>query len=271
MDVEIYREALLEKRAELLNPGGRPLPPGDRRSLNPMSNGACVLHESSDQRRKLVEGSLHRAVQSHARHWSLSRIWRSTNCQLSEVQVAVEHAARSDFVPVVIFRIDPEHRDRRDAVVFCNALGQLNRCQRLEQCEQRTAKESRLLACDNRDAFRITKARCGSDGVRGCVPAALLRLDDIDYRATVARMLMGPMHGIVPGGGMCRVAGKEIRDTLVLERVIGGQAFDPREATNLDGETAHCAREPCLREHRTLLSQSVARSVKATACIRVSH
>ena len=63
--------------------------------------------------------------------------------------------------------------------------------------------------------------------------------------------------GIAPGGGMCRVTGKEIRDTLVLERVIGGQAFDPREATNLDGETAHCAREP----------QSVARSVKATGCM----
>ena len=207
---------------------------------------------------------MHRVVQSNACYGSLSRFWRSTNCQLSEVQVAVEHAARSNFVPVVIFRVDPEHRDRRDAVVRCNALCQLNRRQRLEQREQRTAKESCLLACDDRDAFRIAQPPGGSNGVRGGVPASLLRLDDIDYRAAVARMLLGPMHGIAPRGGMSRVACKEIRDTLVLERIVSGEAFDPREATNLDGETAHCAREPCLREHRTLLSQSVARSVKAT-------
>ena len=41
-------------------------------------------------------------------------------------EVAVEHFGRLDLVPVVVFGIHPEHRDRRDVVLGLDAARQLN-------------------------------------------------------------------------------------------------------------------------------------------------
>ena len=66
-------------------------------------------------------------------------------------ELPVEDRCRSHFVPVVIFGVDPEDRHRRHLVLAGNLVGQLQRGQRLEQREQRAAKETRLLAGDDRD------------------------------------------------------------------------------------------------------------------------
>ena len=62
------------------------------------------------------------------------------------LHVGIEDAARLDLVPVVILGVDPEHRDRRHAVLGAHLLGEANRGQRLQQREEWSAEETRLLA-----------------------------------------------------------------------------------------------------------------------------
>ena len=73
----------------------------------------------------------------------------------SRRQRFVEHRARANFVPVVIFGVDPEHGDGRHVVFALDLLGQLERRQGLEQREERSAKQPRLLAGDDGDRARV--------------------------------------------------------------------------------------------------------------------
>ena len=84
-------------------------------------------------------------------------------------QLLVEHRTRSDFVPVVIFGVDPEDGDGRHLVIARHLFGELQRGERLEQREQRSAEEARLLAgdesrrsCDRRAAPPRRRARAGA-------------------------------------------------------------------------------------------------------------
>ena len=50
---------------------------------------------------------------------------------------------------LVIFGVDPEHRDCRDVMLCSNAFGELDGGERLEQREERSAKQASLLSRDN--------------------------------------------------------------------------------------------------------------------------
>ena len=69
----------------------------------------------------------------------------------------IEHAARLDLVPVVIFGVDPEDRDGRDAMFGLHLLGESERGERFQKREERPAEQSGLLPCDNGNRLRIAQ------------------------------------------------------------------------------------------------------------------
>ena len=90
-----------------------------------------------------AERRLDRRGQLHARD-GLAR-WRglAVDGHGTRRGLGVQHAARVDFVPVVVFGVHPEHRHRRDIVGVAHELGQPERRQRLQHGEERSAEESR--------------------------------------------------------------------------------------------------------------------------------
>ena len=85
------------------------------------------------------------------------RVRRIAGGDGERLHLGIEHAARLDLVPVVIFGIDPEHRDRRHAVLGSHLLGQPNRGERFQQREEWSAEETGLLPGDDGNGLRIAK------------------------------------------------------------------------------------------------------------------
>ena len=137
--------------------------------------------------------------------------------------------------------------------------------QRLEEREQRAAKQPCLLAGDDRDGLGIAQPLRRGQGIGRCRPRALLRQDEVGDRVTLARMALRARNGVAPCRSVRRVTGKEVRDARMLKRVVTGEAPDPREDAESRSESGWlCWRDAVWGGTRLLLSQSVARSVKAT-------
>jgi len=147
---------------------------------------------------------------------------------------SVEHRTAPDFLPVVILRVDPEHGDGRHVVVAFVAARELQRGERLQQREQRTAENAGLLTCEYRDRRGIGQARGGGARAGRRVPLFLLcREDGSDPRA-IARVLLCPLDGLAPRLAIHRVARVESLDLLEVVRVVAGERPNPREAADIE-------------------------------------
>jgi hypothetical protein len=136
----------------------------------------------------------------------------------------------------VILGVDPEHWHDGHAVVAAHRRGELHRSDRLEQREQRTAEEARLLSGDDDDRARIGEAGGGRARRRWrAAPFLLVRehARDLGRRTRVgvaARDRIGP--GLAFGG-----VAREIRPHAIeREGVVGGETSNPGEAANVDGK-----------------------------------
>ncbi len=158
--------------------------------------------------------------------------------------ICVQHAARLHLVPVVIFGVDPEHRDRGNAVFGPHAFGELQGRQGFEKGEQRPAKQPRLLSCDDRDRRGIDQLRGCCTRFGWCVASLLLREQDIGYEASLSPMTRCARDGITPRTGIAGVAGIEISQPREVECVVGCEPPDPREATDIDRKTTARGRVP---------------------------
>ena len=152
-----------------------------------------------------------------------------------ECLVGVEHAAGPDLVEIVVFRVDPEDRDRGDAEVALDASGQPDRGDRLQERIQRPSEEARLLARDHRDRPGVVETRGGVDRRLRRPPGALLRTDHaadggrvpVGLRAGGDR---GPPSVVVSG-----IAGEERLKRVEIGDVLGGQPLDAGEFLQIDG------------------------------------
>ena len=151
-------------------------------------------------------------------------------------QRLVEDRARPDLVPVVIFRVDPEDRDRGHAVLARDLLGELERRQRLEQRVERPAEEPGLLAGDDGDR-RGRRALRRFDGARRGAAAPLLRGDDRGDVRRAAGRAPARADRVRPGGAVGRIAGKKRRDRGKVVRVVGGEAPDPGKPADVDRDS----------------------------------
>ena len=148
----------------------------------------------------------------------------------------IEDAARLHLVPVVVLGVDPEDRDRRHVVPRPHAFGELDRRDGLQQREQRSAEESRLLAGDDRDGLRMAKLSGRRHRFRRRAASALLGQHDVGDRVARARVLLAPGNRVAPRAVVAGVAGKEIGDLRVVEGVIDDERPDPREPADVDGD-----------------------------------
>ena len=154
-------------------------------------------------------------MRTRATPWMRAR-WIAER-DVADVQVRVEHAAALHFVPVVVFGIDPEDRA---AGTPCRRrpVGQPDGRDRLEQGEQRTAEERRLLTGHHRDGPRI--AKLGGCGDRFGWRAAGAAAPDLSDRLAMSRISLRPRERIHPCRRIGGVAGKELCDARVVERVV---------------------------------------------------
>ena len=130
-------------------------------------------------------------------------------------QRSVEDRTRSDFVPVVILGVDPEHGDGRHAVIARHLFGQLQRGQRLEQREERTAEKPGLLAGDDGDGAAV-----------GELPGGLARA-----RRRAAALLLGAGLRRSRRADACAPASAgSRRPRRPFGRVAGEKAARPRES-----------------------------------------
>ena len=151
-------------------------------------------------------------------------------------QRLVEHLTGADFIPVVILRIDPEDRDARNLMGARDLSRELERRQRLEQGERRTAEQSSLLTRDDGDCLRIRELLACGHRARRRGAAALLIGDDRGNLGAPAAVRLRPPDRFSPGRGIGWIAGKKRRDRWKIESVIGRQTPDPREAADVDAE-----------------------------------
>ena len=149
----------------------------------------------------------------------------------------VEHRTRPDFLPVVVFGVDPEHRDRRHLVVARHLLGELDRGQRLEQREQRAAEQPGLLAGDDGDRLAVGEQRAGLARARRRAAPLLLSGDDRGDFVAVPVVRLGPRDRVGPRGAVRRIAGKKRRYGSEIVRVVGREAADPGKPPDVDRNT----------------------------------
>jgi len=146
----------------------------------------------------------------------------------------IEHRTPADFEPVVILRVNPEDRHHGHAVLVRHLPCQLHRRRGLQQREERSAKQPRLLAGDDDDRLRIGQAfRRGAR--RGRRPAPLLLCQQ--HTGEIGgppRMRLPARDGLGPRPGRRRVAREERAHLVVLECVVGRKAPDPGEPANVD-------------------------------------
>jgi len=114
------------------------------------------------------------------------------------LQVGIEDRHRRDFVPIVIFRLDPEDGNRHDLVFPGNVCGEFCGGQRLVEREQRAAEQSRLLSRDNRDGTGIGESRSGIARGLWRVPAFELSRKNAAELGALPRMLLRGVDGPRP-------------------------------------------------------------------------
>ena len=169
----------------------------------------------------------------------------------------------------MILGVHPEDRDRGHALFLLGAPRELNRGDRLQQREQRSAEHARLLPGDDGDRRGVGEARAGRARRGRRVARILLRGDHGGDRSPIARMLLRARDGVAPRAGRQRVARVERRDLLKVEGVVAGERTDPGKATDVDGDGALAAalirrrRTDRLGWHGLVLSQSHRKPVKA--------
>ena len=105
-----------------------------------------------------------------------------------------------------------------------DTFGELKRRQRLEQREERPAKQSRLLTRDDGHRPGIGKEAAAAMRFRRCIAASLLRLQHLDERVPLPRVTRCTRDGVPPGARIAGVAGEEVGQARVVERVIGRPA-----------------------------------------------
>jgi hypothetical protein len=151
-------------------------------------------------------------------------------------QRAVEDTARFHLVPIVVFGVDPEDGDCRHAMRVSQRVREFNRRQRFQQGEQRAAEQPRLLPCDDGNGLRIAEARGRGPRFGGCAAPLLLCLKDVGDRVIRSRVRAGSGNRLRPRTRVARIAGEEIRDFRVIERVVGNERPDPRKPSDVDGD-----------------------------------
>ena len=163
-----------------------------------------------------------RVVQPDACHGAFAGGGRIVERDGHPVERGVEHATRLDLVPVMVLGVNPEHGDRRDAVLGGSPLRQAEGGQRLEQREQRAAKQPRLLAGDDRDRLGISQPLRRGERVLRRRARPLLRQDEVGDGVTLARVPLRARDGVAPCRPVRRIAGIEVGDARIVERVVAG-------------------------------------------------
>ncbi len=149
-------------------------------------------------------------------------------------QIAVEEGARPDFLPVVVFGVDPEDRDGRDIVIARDLIGELQRRQRLEQREHGPAKQTGLLAGENRDRTRVRKLQPRFDRARWRGALLLLRGDDRRDLPAPTFVALRPRNRCGPRGPIGGIAAEERRDRWKIIGVIRRETTYPGKAADVD-------------------------------------
>jgi len=112
----------------------------------------------------------------------------------------------------VIFRIDPEDRDRRDPVIARHLLGELQRSERLQHREQRPAEQPRLLTGDDRDRARLGEQPRRLARARRRLTPVLLRGDHARDRVAAAILRLRPRNRVGPRAAIGGIAREERSD-----------------------------------------------------------
>ena len=221
-------------------------------------------------RREFVDGPLDAGVEDELRDGQLARAVEIRQGHRPRLELGVEHRTASDFLPVVILGIHPEHGDRGDPLLALGPARELQGGQGLQQGEQRSAEDTGLLSGDDRDRGRIGQAGGGGARLGGRAPGALLRREDRGDRGAVTRMLLSTRHGVAPGRGLERIAGVQALDALEVVGVVARERPHPGKAAHVDSRRPKAAggrgggpRGRRLDRHGPVLSQSGWKPVKA--------
>ena len=100
-------------------------------------DGGVLLIQPDGRHRNRIPGRPRREA---------DRFWR---------HLGVEHRTRTNFIPVVVFRFNPEDRHGGHVMFAPHVLGKLDSRQRLQNCVHRPAEESCLLAGHDGDGKRV--------------------------------------------------------------------------------------------------------------------
>jgi hypothetical protein len=160
------------------------------------------------------------------------------------LHLGVEDAARFDLVPVVILGVDPEHGDRGYAMLGANLLGQSNGRQRLQQREERPTEQTGLLPGDDGHGLRVPKSGSCRDRCIGSTAAALLSLHEIRDRLAWTSVPLSACDDVAPRRRIVGIASKEVSDARMVEDIVGSQATNPRESSDIDGKPGARCRIP---------------------------
>ena len=150
----------------------------------------------------------------------------------------VEHRTAADFGPVVILGVDPEHRHHgarraRGSPARASFIAVM----RLEQREQRSAEEPGLLAGDDDDGARIGEARGRGSRCRLARRGAPAGPRARARSRPASRCARGGARSRQPRRSRSRGVAGEVRPHAIeRERVVGGEASNPGEAANVDGQ-----------------------------------
>ena len=101
-------------------------------------------------------------IQDQATDWSLTGTLEAGEVDGRWRAVGIQHGAAADFGPIMVFRVDPEHRHDGNTMFTLDLCRELHRGDRLQYRKHRTTEESRLLACDDHDGARVGQAIRGA-------------------------------------------------------------------------------------------------------------
>jgi hypothetical protein len=138
----------------------------------------------------------------------------------------------------VVLRIDPEDGHGGNAMIPRHLFGNFEGRERLEQCEQRTAKEARLLPGEDGDGARIAELARRLHRARRRTARRLLGADDLDQVGATVGMRLRARNGLRPGIGVAGIAGEEGGQSREVVRVVGRQRTNPREAAKIDRDAS---------------------------------
>ena len=136
----------------------------------------------------------------------------------------------------MIFGIDPEHGDGRDAVGRLDRPRQLDGGQGLEQREDRTAEGAGLLAGGDDHGAWIGQPRGVGAGRAGRLPGRLLGGEGRGDRGAVALVGRDPGKGVPPGRRVGRIAGKGVRHLVEGVGDVEVERARPGEVGELDAD-----------------------------------